>query len=370
MKQLRARQEGFVSIIMALVIMVLVSLIGLGFAFLARQNQEQNQNRLLSTQAFYAAETGVNDTVDYISKELAKGNTPPNQTVCGPAGSVASPYPETLGSSNDEVKYTCVLYNLTPPDVTYPVTNTNSTIIRIQPKTGNLTSLTISWQDSDTAHASVFATNGKHLLPEDTYSSGNGNDLAANGTGILRATIIPISDYNRTSLTTNTQTLFLYPVAGAVNAGIPQPYIASTSPGDQNQGVFSDGDCNVGNSTKEHCSVTITGLNNNLVYLRLRTLYRPSSTVSVCANSCDGSTQLVNEQAIVDVTGKANNVLRRVQVRVPLSKSTNRPEFALETTDSICKRMEVYSGGLDIFSPTISGFVGRPDSCNTQLPIP
>jgi hypothetical protein len=46
-------------------------------------------------------------------------------------------------------------------------------------------------------------------------------------------------------------------------------------------------------------------------------------------------------QVQIDATGKVNDVLRRIQVRVPVTKSYAIPEFVIQTTDSICKQLEV-----------------------------
>jgi hypothetical protein len=61
---------------------------------------------------------------------------------------------------------------------------------------------------------------------------------------------------------------------------------------------------------------------------------------------------LKDGQAVVDVTGKANDVFRRVQVRLPLkgtgtaTNSTSAgsgfaPSFAILSADSLCKRLAV-----------------------------
>ena len=51
-------------------------------------------------------------------------------------------------------------------------------------------------------------------------------------------------------------------------------------------------------------------------------------------------------QAEVDATGRAADVLRRIQVRVPIKRNFIFPEFALGTADSICKRFVTWPGSL------------------------
>ncbi len=365
------RQDGFVSIIMALVIMIFVTLIALGFAFLARQNQQQNQNRLLSTQAFYAAESAVNDAVNFFTTSLnGNGTINPVRTTSCSTGLPSGPA-TTVGSTNTYVKYTCVLYDTAPTTLERTVGTNQSEILRIQSQNGQpIQSVTISWKDAQGQRA--FAANNGYWLPQTAYSgapgnAGNGANLATQ-TGVLRDTLIPFfGSTSRADLTTKTQTAFLYPKANnTANVVASQPFIGSVSVSDQNQGVFVDGNCNA-NSTPYFCNMTFTGLNSPLsststYYLRLRGLYRSSSVIVSASTSGNANVPLINDQAVVDATGKANNVLRRIQVRVPLQISANRPEFAIESIDSLCKLLQVWPGGLQV--APITGFAGgTPEAC-------
>jgi hypothetical protein len=65
-------------------------------------------------------------------------------------------------------------------------------------------------------------------------------------------------------------------------------------------------------------------------------------SVQITANGEGGNIQLPGTQAVIDATGKANDVLRRIQVRVPLNADYSYPEFGLETTNAICKDLELY----------------------------
>lgn len=363
------KQDGFVSIIMALVIMIFVTLLALGFAFLARQNQNQNQNRVLSTQAFYAAESGVNDAVKYLKDTLASsGSLPPNVTTCNNSLS-SQGFPNTVGSTNPDVKYTCVLYDTTPTSLEYSVETKDSRTIRIESQSGRpLTSVTISWQDSENNQR--FATNNQHWLPQEGFTSNPANltdgDNLLTSTGMVRATLIPqLTPITRDDLTTKSQTVFLYPKAGAANTVATQGFLTGNNIDNPNQGVFVDGNCNV-NKTPRYCSVTINNLNSavassNVYYLRLKALYR-SSKIHVSGITDDGQVaRLANEQAVIDATGKATDVLRRIQVRVPLAATFNRPEYAIETVDSLCKRLQVWPGGVSVDAP--SGIGAIPAVC-------
>ena len=66
-------QRGIASLIITMVSMVIVTLIVLGFATLSRREQRQSLDRQLSTQAFYAAESGVEDARAVILNSIASG---------------------------------------------------------------------------------------------------------------------------------------------------------------------------------------------------------------------------------------------------------------------------------------------------------
>ena len=53
-------QDGLVSIIIVVILMIVISIIVLSFAKVVRNEQRQTLDRQLSTQAYYAAESGVN----------------------------------------------------------------------------------------------------------------------------------------------------------------------------------------------------------------------------------------------------------------------------------------------------------------------
>jgi hypothetical protein len=87
--------------------------------------------------------------------------------------------------------------------------------------------------------------------------------------------------------------------------------------------------------------VTITGLAaTNDLALRLNSLYQASD---VTVDAYHGGTLLqLSGQVQVDVTGNANGVLRRIQVRIPTSLSSNLiPDDAIQSNAAICKRFQV-----------------------------
>ena len=54
-------EEGFASIVIALILIIVLSLLTIGFAQLARREQQTALSKQLANQAQYAAESGIND---------------------------------------------------------------------------------------------------------------------------------------------------------------------------------------------------------------------------------------------------------------------------------------------------------------------
>jgi hypothetical protein len=59
---------------------------------------------------------------------------------------------------------------------------------------------------------------------------------------------------------------------------------------------------------------------------------------------------LAGSQIIIDSTGRAQDVLRRIQVRMSVDAGGSKnqlPDNALQSTDSICKRFATMNGYFD-----------------------
>jgi Tfp pilus assembly protein PilX len=359
--QQQNNQQGFVSIIVTIIIIVFVTLVAVSFAFISRQNQTQSLNSQLSTQAFYAAESGVNQAI----KKLKSANGLGDVTNCN--NGLFDGADSTL-NSDGTVKYTCVLVNNQPVDLRYDSISTDgSTIVHVRTNSP-VNDLMISWQDTSgdkTSNLDTFADNSSNFyLPQKSFIKGiSGGDSAYNArsaqfplhTGILRATIIPTSAANSAgNLIANSQNIFLYPRGSASTNGLGS--VAALGAGGKD-GVFGDGNCNV-DSLPDFCNVKITGINSTDFYLRLKAVYknvavtiRAFNGASPSASNVSGSVPLIGTQAVIDSTGKASDTVRRIQVRVPLQEGFIFPEYALESADTICKIWSVYPGNATYIAP-------------------
>ena len=95
-----------------------------------------------------------------------------------------------------------------------------------------------------------------------------------------------------------------------------------------------------------------------------------TSDVKISANGIPvGGTsqqlQLQNSQAEIDVTARAQDVVKRIKVRVPIDASTSGsiPDYALQA-NNICKRMKTSPLGSDFFNISGTKVSSADDACD------
>jgi hypothetical protein len=101
------------------------------------------------------------------------------------------------------------------------------------------------------------------------------------------------------------------------------------------------------------CTAKITALSGTNWALKINSLYKHSN-VTVTAFS-GGTPVSTDGQVLVDATGNANGVLRRIQVRLPTNSSNGIvPRYAIQSNGSLCKRFFVtpnyYSNAGDVIN--------------------
>lgn len=315
-------QQGMVSIVVTMIIMVVLTLIVTGFAQLARREQREALDRQLSTQALYAAESGVNDVI----KQIKSGATVVDNDACSPGA--------TSNINGTDVQYTCLLVSSKNKTQKYQnVQIDTSTIASIELATGTLKKLNIDWENKadrhDLSDASQLAATSTPLVPVDEWG--------ATSVGILRVDLVPIDSLNVDSLKANTLTAFFYPKETGGTGSINYPAAIA------NKGSIVTSKCGDASYYKK-CRVTVTGLEAHTKYIiRIKSIYTVSD-VEVCANDCGSET--LTGQYQIDSTGRANDVLKRISVRYPKFNPSNTvfPEYVLDSADDVCKLMSVWPG--------------------------
>lgn len=321
------RQTGMVSIMVTMILMIVLSLIVIGFAQIARRNSRQSLDRQLSTSAFYAAETGINDVRDLIKNY----GIPPSKPDCtNGSGATAAYYghlPAATLDATASVKYTCVMVN--PDTTTLPYTlGWTSTVVPLTAASGNINTLKFVWQPSVAGATPTTGCNGA-LAPV------AGGGAWSCGYAALRFDLVPAGgNQSYSNWQSSTMSTFLVPQNAA---GTTTTFATDGSRSRVNVGC-----------TNTNCTMTInSGLGGSSYYLRIMPLYYQNVNLQISGTGAGATpVNFTGAQVLIDVTGKAQDVLRRVQVRVPADGNSSNlgSDFALETTDSICKRFDIMSG--------------------------
>lgn len=347
--RLRKSQEGVVSLLVTMVLMIVVSLIALGFAQIARRNQGQELDQQLSTQAFYAAESGVNDAAQIISTALAS-STPPtgselDRTSCSAAGydSMYLPLNTTNSlSSTSNVAYTCILVNGEPGEIQTAV-DTVSKIIPIN-TTSNIGSIKLSWstQGTSTTPTSSCPTTAK-LPKASTYTNC--------GIGVLRVDLLPVDSAafagaTPSTLAKETLTFFAVPTPQGNGGTVSTVNYAGPTSSTSNTNNIIPAKCV---NTAPDCTVTIAipaAYQTHEAYeMRVSSEYEGSNLSLSAASPSNTNLPISGAQVLIDATGRAQNVVRRIQVYVPIGMQSNQlSDYAIQSTDSICKRFIVMQG--------------------------
>lgn len=322
-------EKGFASIVIALVLIIVLALFTVGFAQLSRREQKNALDKQLSTQAYFAAESGVNDTMQQLAALEA---SPPDPDEC--LGD-----PVTVGPPVNGVQYTCVLVNVLPPSLDYDNVQPEAMRYVVSSTTPAADSITVNW--GSTGDNNTFPANANDGFLPATAWSGN------NWPAVLQFSITPLHNLDRETMMSSNFTVYLYPTSGGGAS------VAYTAGGSGNNGAIVSANCNTSRG-RYPCQATITGLSGGGVgpYLfRVVSRYDPSN-VSITGKALGGATLGFDGQTTIDVTGKAHEVLRRIRTKVPKKPTFDIPKDALES-QSACKHFSTdpVSGSVTVALP-------------------
>lgn len=322
-RTLRTEQTGMVAIIVTMIMMFVITLIVIGFSEVTRRNQREALDSQLATQAYYAAETGVNDVVNLISNQNADIQTM-GTTGCslGTYGGVS--YPRPLKGT--DVVNTCLTIDPNPTSLLADTIeqSTDTIVWNVQTTSGNpFSSLTFKWSP-DPSIASGTCPSAFNSYPRATAASWSCKNA------LLRVDMVPAGGpYDAASLATATKTLYLKPSAassGALTLGAASAYQAGCVP--NAQGV---------------CSVTVN-VTGAAYYMRLTTLYATAKSVILTGTEgVSTPARFAEGQVIIDSTGRAQDQVKRIRVRVPLGTPATLPIFAVQGKGTICKNLTTAS---------------------------
>lgn len=333
---IRRNQAGMVSIMVTLIMMIVISLIVIGFSEVSRRNQRETLDRQLSTQAFYAAETGVNDAVEAITSGAIPVTSASNfDTDCG-----SFIQQLTLnGVSNDVdgsngVAYTCLLVNNAPKTVSCSV-SLGATCIKQLSMDSSDGTLTFSWQINGAAAGLPQCPNTATVAAGTAFKPNTAAGWNTCPYGVLRVDLYHDtgSGYDPATMATATDSLYIVPTSNGNNAPGLQPSLNSPL-------VVGNTRC-----TATTCTATIKGLASGTAayYARISGIYQGLGKVTISG----GPATTFSGVLTIDATGRAQDQLRRIRVEIPLSGASGPalPIGAVESTTGICKRFGIAGPG-------------------------
>lgn len=384
------KQAGAVSLFVVIFAMLLMSIVTIGFLRIMTKDESQSSGNDLAQSAYDSAQAGVEDAkralvwyaeqckVSSAACDAAAATiiSPAcNQairTINGISGSEAeikvqqsTSIDEATGESVDgalDQAYTCVKMNLDTADYLASIPQNSSVFIPLF-STKPFSSVTIQWfsdKDLTTPSAPVNLSNvdgsaQKPLLRQTDWSSA----AAPNRPSLMRAQFMQtgstfrLSDFDSTTSDgkSNANTVFLYPSSAGVSDTelITRDLRSGVAGGDAPAPTDSSPlpvrcETNV-QGGKYSCSVRLTlptpvGAADRSAtiassYLRLTAFYKASH---IRVTLGDGAF-FKGVQPVVDATGRASNIFRRVESRIDL-RDVNTfpyPDAAVETNSSFCK---------------------------------
>ena len=377
------RQSGAVSLFMVIFAMLLMSVVTISFLRIMTNDQSQASGNDLAQSAYDSAEAGVEDSkralVWYIQQcksgnaaACATARTAISSTECNRAIRTANGW----NASNGEIKvqqssvvdegtgqsidqaldqaYTCATIKLDTDDFLASVSADQSILIPLSGK-APFSTVNVQWFSEDDlssagarAAPDTSSTNPKYLLTRATWPT--------NRPSVLRTQFMQVganfklTDFDATTATSqsNTNTVFLYPsTTGVSSTELTQRDVRANPAGDSvpagsNSAPLPTRCVAAIPSGGYSCSVTLTlpnpvgasDRNNATAFLRLTSFY-----VGTHVRVTLGGTQFNGVQPIVDSTGRANDVFRRVESRIDLYDTTMfpYPEAAVDVSGNLCK---------------------------------
>ena len=314
-KKISLNEEGIVSILVTIVMMIVLTLLVLGLAQIGLSDQQNALKRQLSTEAYYLAESGINYSIN--------NNYSSN---CSNGGIIID--------STTKASIPCVLSSITNNNL-YQLNSGQSKVVPLS-GTDNISSINLSWTGSNAISGNQCSNSGLTkvaswncpypILMVNIVSA----DLLQSGKNI--------DTLFKENLTDGITTLYLYPYNGVGDSST----ITSI-----NQIIKVD--CRSGTSCSVNINTGNIAQNLHEFYLRITPIYGPTSIA--LSGTVINSGTIKSNQTAIDSTGKVGNTSQRLYNRISTSNTTSlsnqgnsdqTPLFGIQTTKDLCKNFQGY----------------------------
>jgi hypothetical protein len=376
MKQLD--KSGAVSLISVMLFSLIIVIVAAAFIRNIISQQREAINYDLKTQASYAAEVGIQDAARSLNANATLLQTGKQQCAPGPGGII---------DSANNLAYTCQLIDVNPGELVGDVSpNKRTSTVPVQPNTtsGGPYKLRLSWsipsEDTEYGFSVKYPRPDKRKTfpPLAAWHLGDPPDYpVAPIHPALRINIIthPASGTNLNRSNINQSVLIFNPTRIVDADSDPtvtddnqkssidrSQFITNAACGleDQYSGGYA---CQAEVTLDNTFNLTTSGgPTADKLYAHIAAIYGPSSW-KVELLDATGVTKydLINSQAIIDVTGRSGNVFHRVKQTLPIQgEELLGSDAALTIGDGICK---IY-----LLTGSVNSYIPRTNVCNPDNP--
>jgi hypothetical protein len=364
--QKKIDQSGVISFITVAFLAGILLLITTGFVKIMLSNHRQSLDGQLNLQAFYAAESGINDLLQILplSDDSYYGSDDCNLLIDGPLAG------KNILNIDPNISYSCLLVDSEVEQILSEPNTQSGKMYKLELDGSGggapeLNTVVVSWGDSMQNLSNSDIAEGN--FPPSIITK---TDTTPGEIPILRVTFYyPGTDFSRSTLINNQKTFFLMPpkladfntgtfptlfVSGGKKKGnvINNSYFSSISEiGDYSDGAknfvscFSDGDKDYKCKAKFDLSKFVTlSPNKSGTYIRVRPIYSDTKVMveGFKGNAESSHEKFINVQYDIDVTGRANDIYKRIKVRKDMFPNYKFPEYVTKLGDTICKNYEMY----------------------------
>lgn len=380
-------ERGAVSIFIVMFTALLVTIVTASFVQIMLRNQQQASNNDLSQSAYDSALAGVEDAKRALVALKACDKDPSPQ--CSNLRSsltnngqnceiLADPSVGVTTFTNGESQvgrasmnqaYTCVKVQVITDSYEGTLDKDQSVVIPLETvdDPNNIAALRISWFTQDNIPDVDSSGNPISQVPQFPTQPQlpAAADWSVRSPSIMRSQLIQFKEGELTldsfdaANTNNAKTLFLYPaIFGAANLDFASD--GRQSPASRNYPAISRCDTtfsfNGGYACSTDVAVPALGGGTRKAYLQLTSLYNNATYKVQILGGSGNVINFDNVQPVVDSTGRASDLFRRIRARVAMSEGmpTTYPDAALRLGKSLCKDFFVTNNGNDYNGDTDS----------------
>lgn len=329
-------QKGVVSFFTVIFVTMLLLILTTAYIRLMVNEQRQATDNDLSSRAFYAAETGVNDAIIKIKQALEAGDLSSISTnTCGD---------EKELSADADISYTCQFISLNTNKIKGSLEQDQTLVLDLT-DVAAVEKIEVQWHEPDRdAEGDAPFSGAVTSLNAGQNLSNWTSDIPA----IMRLQAITFGNTNITRANIINKISFGYPTISG--SGV----FGGDLDINEKKGPATGSVCaNNRPRDKFACKITFTDLGTKPnKFLRLQAINNGAEYELSLKNKFGTTIAIPNQVATIDVTGKAgSDVFRRVRVTVPIntnggpSNSALLPDQVLVVNQDICKDFEVSDSG-------------------------